>query len=243
MRVIKIVGLAFLASLAISVVASASASAETVTGIFECAEGTASTGLGSNCLAGGASEKFTVKTITGAKTTGKAIGSTVFATAAKEATCTGGTGEGIVTGLTEGFGTIKLTGCTLTGGINCQTSGASAKEIALPVSSKIVSYLNSSGELRAGSLGAVRNAANANEATLECGGTNVKIYGSVIGSVTPEDTASLSFTGKLVVTQGVQEIQETTNSLRAKFGSGATEKATEEGTAVTSFALKVEIMG
>jgi len=240
MRLINTVGLALLASLAVGMLASASASA--TLGGFECVAGTGNSGLGANCLAetGGT---FTIKAITGAKSTGKAVGSTVFATATKQVTCTGGTGEGVVTGPTEGFGTIKITGCREgSSGVNCETSGAGAGVLVFPVSTKIVSYLQNS-ILKVGLLGAVRNAAGANEVTIECAGTRVTLYGSVIGSVEPEDTASLSFTGKLVVTQGVQEIQETTNSLRAKFASGATEKATETGEAVTSFALKVEIMG
>jgi hypothetical protein len=240
MRFIKIVGLALLASLAISMVASASASA--TLGIFECAEGTAATGLGSNCLAGGASEKFTVKPITGATFTSKAVGNTVLATASKTITCTGATNEGVITSLTEGRATIKFTGCTATGGVNCQSSTASAKEIVTPVSSKVVAY-TSGTETKAGLLLAPRTAGNVNEVEFECTGTKVKVYGSVIGAVEPEDKSSKSATVKFAVTGGVQEIAETTNSLRAKFGSGATEKATQEGVALLDFTLNVEVMG
>jgi hypothetical protein len=80
MKFIKIVGLAFLASLAASMVASASASA--TLGGFECVLGSGHSGLNSKCLAGGATEEFTVKALTGAISTGKLIGSTVFQTAA-----------------------------------------------------------------------------------------------------------------------------------------------------------------
>jgi hypothetical protein len=242
MRFIKVVGLALLASLAIGMVASASASAEL--GIFECTEGTVATGLGSNCLAGGASEKFTVKPITGATFTSKAVGNTVLATSSKTITCTGATNEGVITSLTEDRATIKFTGCTANGGVNCQSlTGASAKEIVAPVSSKIVSILNSNNELKAGLLLAPRNASNVNEVEFECGGVKVKVYGSVIGAVEPEDVSAKSLTVKLTVTNGVQGIPETTNSLRAKFGSGATEKATQEGTALLDFTLNVEVMG
>ncbi len=241
MRLIKTVRLAVLASLALSMAASVSASA--TLGGFECVAGTGTSGLGSNCLAE-AGGTFTVKPLTGAKSTGKLVGSTVFTAGTKKIECTSGSGEGIVTSLTEGYGTAKATGCKEEpSGVNCESSGAGPGTLVFPVSVKIVSYLNSNGELKVGLLGALRNATGANEATFECAGTRVTLYGSVVGSVDPEDTMSLSFTAKLVVTGGVQEIQETTNSLRAKFASGATEKATEAGTGVTSFALQVEIMG
>jgi hypothetical protein len=80
MTSIKIVGLALFASLAISMVASASASA--TLGVFECVLGVGTSNLGSNCLtlAGGT---YTVKDIVGAKSTGKAIGGTVLSVGTK----------------------------------------------------------------------------------------------------------------------------------------------------------------
>ncbi len=235
MRFIKIVGLALLASLAISMVASASASASL--GVFECTLGSGTSNLGSNCLAetGG---KFTVKPITGATFTSKAVGSTILATANNTIICLGATNTGEITSLTEDKATIKFTGCTLAGGNSCETSGApNAKEIVAPVSSKIVSYTNGNDELKAALLLAPRTSGGANEVVIECDGIKVHVYGSVIGSITPEDPASLSFTAKYAVNSGVQEIAESANSLRARFGSGGTEKATQEGEALLDFTL------
>jgi hypothetical protein len=244
MRFIKIVGLAFLASLAVGMVASATASAEL--GIFECHEesGRGWT-LNAECLkftGPGAGEEHTVKPITGATFTSKASGSTALETGANRVTCTAAQSAGEITSLTENKETIKFTSCTLASiGANC-TTNAAGSEIVVPVSSKIVSYLNSANELKAGLLLALRNSGGENKLEISCTGTKVKVYGSVIGAIEPEDTTSLSFTVKFAQTGHVQEIPET-NSLRVIFGGGATEKATLEGKVLLDFTLQVEIMG
>ncbi len=240
MNPIRTIGLTLLASLAVSIVASASASA--TLGLFKCEPGIGNSSLGANCLAetGGT---FTVKAATGARSTSKAGGETILAVGAKEIRCTAATSEGEVTSLTEGRGTIKFTGCAESpGGISCESPGAGAKEIVVPVSSKIVPYIEAT-TLKAGLLLGPRNSRGENKLELECSGIKVKVYGSLIGSVAPEDEMSLGITSKWVVNGGVQAIPETTNSLRAKFGSGATEKASEEGEALHGFASKVEVMG
>jgi hypothetical protein len=146
--------------------------------------------------------------------------------------------------LTEGVGTIKFTGCK-SGSNNCETAGApNSSTIEAPVSTKIVS-VGSGSSLTAGLLLAPRNAAGANLLTINCSGSNVKVYGSVIGSVGPEDAQELTLvtTFKLNSAGTEQAIPETTNSLRAVFGGGATNKATLEGVGLRDFALKVEVMG
>jgi hypothetical protein len=240
MKFVKIVGLAFAAAFVLGMVASASASAASI-GIFECEAKTGGKYEDSACLkevsSGG---KFEEKEIGGATYTSKAIGTTVLATAAKEVKCTGATNEGVITNRTEGRATIKFTGCKEGSGNNCSTSGTGS-EIVTAVSSKIVTYTETT--LKAGLLLAPRNASGANETVFKCAGTEVKVYGSVIGAVTPESEMSQSATVKFVVSGGAQKIPETTNSLRAKFASGATEKATQEGEALLDFTLKVEVMG
>jgi len=242
MRFIKIVGLALLASLAVSMVAAASASAEL--GIFQCEKGVGTSNLGSNCLTE-TNGVYTVKPITGATFTSKA-GATVLATPSKKIECTTAKNEGVITSLTEDRATIKFSGCTSSSN-NCQT-GTETGVLLVPVSSKIVSYTNSSNELKAGLLLAPRNASGENEVKFECGGVTDHVYGSVIGAIEPAgttvaDASSKSFSVKFVVTSGVQAITEKTNSLRARFSSGATEKATQEGEALLDFTLNVEVMG
>ncbi len=243
MKLINIIGLALLASFAISMVASASASA--TLGIFECTLGSGTTNLGANCLEEAGAE-HTVKVITGATFTGKAVGATILTAGTKKIECAAGTNTGEITSLTEDKGTIKFSGCKETpSGVKCEAPGGVGSGILLvAISSRIVSYTQNA-TLKAGLLLSVRNATGENKIEIECAGTKVKVYGSVVGSITPEDTASLSFTAKYVVTNGVQEISElsTNSSLRAKFGGGATEKATQEGEALLDFTLKVEVMG
>jgi hypothetical protein len=242
MRSIKVVGLALFASLAISMVASASASA--TVGIFECVLGVGTSNLGSNCLtlAGGT---YTVKEIVGAKFTSKATSTTVLTAGTKKIECTGATNEGVITSLTKDRATIKFVGCEeKPSDAKCETSGSGSGNITAPVNSEIVSYLNSSSELRAGLLLAPVNSAGENKLEFECVGTKVKVYGSVIGAITPESTTKLSFTVNFALkTSGEQEIPESSNSLRAKFGSSVTEKATQKGEALLDFTLEVEIMG
>lgn len=244
MKFIRIVGLALLAACAVGMIASASASA--TLGIFECEKGTATTGLGSNCLAetGGT---FTEKEIIGETFTSKAIGSSVLTQASGTAiTCTGGTNEGVVTSRTEDRATIKFTGCTATGGSACSSTGASAKEIVSPVSSKIVSYLENGTTLRAGLLLAPRNAANQNlQSNITCGTLAVEVRGSVIGAISPEDVMSQSFTVKFALNaSNKQVIPDTVKPFEAKIGAtGSFEAATEKAETLLDFPLKVEIMG
>ena len=238
MRFIKIVGLALLASLAVGMIASASASAEL--GVFECVAGSGTSNLGANCLTsvGGT---FTVKNITGATFTGKA-GTTALKSGSNEIKCTSATDEGVITSPTADRATIKFNGCTASSN-NCSTSNATtSKEILIGVSSKVVSYTENS-VLKAGLLLEPRTG-NENKIEIECGAVKDKVYGSVIGAIEPEDTSAKTATVKFVVTSGVQAIAESTNSLRAKFGSGATEKATQESTeGLLDFTLNVEVMG
>src|SRR5271163_4846496 len=130
MRSIKVVGLALFASLAISMVASASASA--TVGIFECVLGVGTSNLGSNCLTltGGT---YTVKEIVGATFTSKASGATILAAGTKEIECKAATNEGVITSLTEDRATIKFTGCEeKPSGAKCET-GAGSGVLLVPV--------------------------------------------------------------------------------------------------------------
>jgi hypothetical protein len=239
MKFIKIAGPALIAAFVISMAASATASASV--GIIECEAKTGGKFEDSACLkevsSGGAFEE---QEIVGSTGTSKAIGETIFQTAAKELKCSGATGEGVVTSRTEGRGTIKFTGCKEAGGNNCSTSGTGS-EIVMPVSTKVVSYTETT--LKAGGQSAVRNASGENVTAFKCAGTEDKVYGSVIGSLTPESEMSLSATGKFTVTEGKQTIPAPTNSLRSKFGSAATEKTTIEGTASGTSSTKSEVMG
>ncbi len=242
MRFIKIVGLALFASLAVGMVASASASA--TLGIFECTAGSGVSNLGSNCLTSTGGE-FTVKAITGATFTSKSVGgNTILTAGTKKIECAAATNEGVITSLTEDRATIKFTGCKEEpSGVNCETSGSGSGNLTVPVSSKIVSYTEGTN-LKAGLLLAPRNSTGVNELSFSCTGTAVKVYGSVIGAVEPEDTASASATVKFAVNASKeQEIQESSNSLRAKFAAGNTEKATQAGGALLDFTLQVEVMG
>jgi hypothetical protein len=246
MKYIKIVGLALLASFAFSMIASATASAEL--GIFECEKGVGTSNLGSNCLAetGGT---FTIKQIVGETFTSKAGKTVLAATGGLTVNCEKATNEGVVTSLTEDRATIKFSECTSATKKCHNTSAAEAEGILLiPVSSKIVSYFGSGGVLRAGLLLAPRNETGANETEFRCGntstGTTIKVRGSVVGAITPEDENSLSFTVKFALSGSKQEITEKENSLQAKEGNTAAyEPATEEGTTLLDFPLKVEIMG
>jgi hypothetical protein len=146
--------------------------------------------------------------------------------------------------LTESVLTIKFTGCAESpSGSKCETTGApAAGDLEVPLSAKVVS-LGSGTNLKAGLLLAVRNAKSENSLAFTCVGTAVKVYGSVTGSVGPEDAAELSLVTTFKVNSGAQEDQEATNSLRAQFAGGATEKALQEGVGLIDFALKVEVMG
>jgi hypothetical protein len=237
MKFVKIAGLAFAAAFVLGMVASASASI----GIFECEAKTGGEYKTAACLEELANGGFEEKEIAGAKYTSKAIGETILATPGKEIKCSGATvSEGVITNRTEGRATIKVTGCKEGAGNNCSSSGTGT-EIVVPVSSKIVTYTETT--LKAGLLLAFRNASGKNETVFICAGTEVKWYGSVIGSITPESEMSLSATVKFEVVAGAQKIPETTNSLRVKFASGPTEKATQKGEALLDFTLKVEVMG
>jgi hypothetical protein len=169
-------------------------------------------------------------------------GSAVFTFGAFSLPCTGAQATGKATSLTENVLTIKFTGCKNQGGNNCETAGApNDTTIEAPLSGKIVS-VGSGSSLKAGLLLAFRNARGANLLTISCSGTAVKWYGSVIGSIGPEDATELSLVTTFKVNGGVQDIEET-NSLRAVFGGGATTKMTLEGVTLLDFALKVEVMG
>jgi hypothetical protein len=244
MRFIKIVGLALLASLAVGMVASATASAEL--GLFECVSEPGKGSLNPECLkfVGGSGNEFSVKPVTGTNFTGKALSAnTVLTSGANSIVCTGALTTGKATSLTESVLTIKFTGCKNQGGVNCETAGApNSTTIEAPLSGKIVS-VGSGSSLKAGLLLAPRNAAGANLLTINCTGSAVKVYGSVIGSIGPEDAQELSLQTTFKVNGGVQEIEEATNSLRAVFAGGATNKATQEGVGLIDFALKVEVMG
>jgi len=212
---------------------------------FECAQVTAGSGKynEASCLKEGGTKEFEEKGITGARFTAKAAGTTVITASAKKVECTGATSEGMVTSSTEDVATIKYTGCTESpGSINCESTGAAAKEIVVPVSSKIVSYEGPSTN-KAGLLVSPRNSAGENKTEFECAGTKVKVYGSVTGALTPGGEMSLSFTAKWQLNAAGTEntIKDVGNELRAKFGAAATEKATQTGEALLDFTLKVEI--
>jgi len=242
MKVIRIVGLTFAAVLAAGLAASASATP--VVGIFQCEKVPAGSGkfATAGCLKEGAPKEFEEKEIVGATFTSKSIGGTVFNVASKEIVCTAATSEGVITSRTEDRATIKFTGCKeRPSEINCQ-NGTTAQELVVPVSSKLVSFTDATS-VKAGLLLAPRTANGENTVELECVGTKIKVYGSVIGSITPESEMSPSATVKYALGAGEEQaIPERENSLRAKFGSGATEKATQQGEALLDFALDVEIM-
>jgi hypothetical protein len=141
MRYIKLVGLALLASLALSMIASGSASA--TAGIFECV-GEPGTGwtLLPGCLVFGTGGEgdATQKEVVGATFSGKILHSIVLKSGGIELKCTASTNEGRVTSKIEEKATIKFTGCkSEPGAQQCKTAGAAAEELLLPASSKIVS--------------------------------------------------------------------------------------------------------
>jgi hypothetical protein len=212
-------------------------------GVLQCEKVPAGSGkfATAGCLEEGAPAEFEEKEIAGATFTSKSVGSTMFNIGSKELACTAATSEGVITSTTEEKATIKFTGCK-EGAVNCETTGAGTGVLIIPVSSKVVSYINGTS-VKAGLLLAPRTGLGENKVEFECAGTKVKMYGSVIGSLEPEDTATSAITAKYVVTSEAQAIPEATNSLRVRFGSGATEKTTEEGTAVLGFTLQVEVMG
>jgi hypothetical protein len=211
---------------------------------FECAQVTAGSGKynEASCLKAGGTKEFEEKGITGAKFTAKAIAKTIITAGAKKVECTGATGEGVVTSSTEDVATIKYTGCTEEpSGFKCETSGAGAGVLVIPVSSKIVFYEGPSTN-KAGLLVSPRNSTGENKTEFECVGTKVKVYGSVIGALTPTGEMSLSFTAKWQLNAGGENtIKEVGNELRVKFASAATEKATLAGEALLDFTLKVEV--
>jgi hypothetical protein len=210
---------------------------------FECAQ-VAGNGKynEASCLKEGGTKEFEEKGITGAKFTAKAIAATIITAGAKKVECTGATSEGVVTSSTEDVATIKYTGCVeVSSGGNCESTGAAAKEIVVPVSSKIVSYEGPSTN-KTGLLVSPRNSSGENKTEFECVGTKVKVYGSVTGALTPGGEMSLSFTAKWQLNAaGENTIKDVGNELRVKFGAGATEKATQAGEALLDFTLKVEV--
>jgi len=246
MQLIKLIGLAFLASLAFAIVTTASATARGL-GILECVNVGPNNG-GFNdaaCLVEGGSHEYKENEVVGETFTSKASSTTVLATSGRKIECLGAMNEGEVTSRTEDEATVRFTGCKeAASGVECKSAGASAKEIETAVSSKIVS-LGSGTSLVAGLLLSPHNAGGENVMEFECVGTQIKVYGSVIGSIGPESLMSLSFTATLAVdsTTKEQEIEETTNSLRAKFAGGSTEKATLASVVLLDFPLRVEIMG
>jgi len=155
----------------------------------------------------------------------KDVGSTVFAVGSgAQITCSGGTGTGELLSETEANGTTKFTGCTLTGGLNCTSAGASAKEIIVPDKAKILAWEKSAETFKTALLVEV-------DGTQEftCTGTKVALKGSVTGVSGVEGewitTDKVAFT----VQEGKQEVPDT-NKLEAKVGeSGSFEAATQSG--------------
>jgi hypothetical protein len=153
----------------------------------------------------------------------KAIGSTVFELASSKIACTGGTGQGQLLSETEATSTTKFTGCTLTGGLNCSSAGASAKEIIMPEKAKILAWEKEAEVYRTALLVEV-------DGTQEftCAGTKVALKGSVTGVSAVEGewitTDKVAFT----VQEGKQEVPDT-NKLEGKVGGGSFEAATQSG--------------
>jgi hypothetical protein len=155
----------------------------------------------------------------------KDVGSTVFAVGSgSQITCTGGTGTGELLSETEANSTTKFTGCTLTGGSNCTSAGASVKEIIVPDKAKILAWEKSAETFKTALLVEV-------DGTQEfaCGAVKVGLKGSVTGVSGVEGAWLTTDKVTFATSEGKQEVPDT-NKLEAKVGeSGSFEAATQSG--------------